>query len=266
VEAAILDGICTDCNVVRLNAQYLYQLFGRPLTVLHNATRGLIPNLAACAAGKEWDHVTESAAIAFPHIYAALKDQRCERLILLGHSQGTILSAVILELLKGLQPPLHPRWAEEPEVAPERTVARKLARRWNFERSVSAAKMGKDPQADKLASFEWPGYGQRQPEAMTPKEWLKLEIYCFANCASELAQIKCFAAFSMTARFFHTFNGLRGWVRDYSFSGLKPCRGVIAARSVGRPYRARFGKPSPVPGRWPGLCQAAPLGLRDYRQ
>ena len=94
-----INGICTDDSVVDLNAQYLHRLFGRPLTVLHNVTRGFIPDLAACAVGKEWDHVTESAAIAFPPIYAALKNETCERLILLAHSQGTILSAVILDML-----------------------------------------------------------------------------------------------------------------------------------------------------------------------
>ena len=185
-----INGICTDRAVVDLNARYLHQLFRRPLTVLHNATRGIVPDLAACAVGKEWDHVSESAAIAFPPIYAALKQQTCERLILLGHSQGTILSAVILELLKGLHPPIHRRWAREPGVSPERRVARKLAKRWNFEGTMLAARAGKHPQPAEAASFEWPGYGKRQPEAVTPKEWRKLEIYCFANCASEMTQIK----------------------------------------------------------------------------
>ena len=185
-----INGICTDDSVVRLNAQYLHQLFGRPLTVLHNDTRGVIPDLAACAVGKAWDQMTESAAIAFPPIYAALKNETCERLILLAHSQGTILSAVILETLQELHPATHAQRAQQTMVAPERAVARKLALRWNFERTLLAAHAGSDPQAAEPASFEWPGYGRRQPEAVTPEELRKLEIYCFANCASEMAQIK----------------------------------------------------------------------------
>ena len=69
-------------------------------------------------------------------------------------------------------------------------MARKLAKRWNFERTMRAAQAGRDPQPAEPASFEWPGYGRRQPEAVTPEELRKLEIYCFANCASEMVQIK----------------------------------------------------------------------------
>jgi hypothetical protein len=185
-----INGICSDHSVVLLNAQYLHQLFGRPLTVLHNLTRGFIPDLAACAVGKEWEQVTESAAVAFPPIYATLKNETCERLILLAHSQGTILSAVILALLEELHPPSHARWAKEAVVAPERAVARKLARRWDFERTIRAAQGETDAQSAQLASFEWPGHGRRQPEAVTPEELGKLEIYCFANCASEMIPVK----------------------------------------------------------------------------
>jgi hypothetical protein len=173
--------------VVILNAQYLYQLFGRPLTVIHNFTRGLVPDLAACAVGKEWERVTESAAVAFPHIYAALKSESWDRVILLAHSQGTILSAVVLALLEELYPPAHARLAAKPVVKPERAVARKLASRWHFERSVGAA--GTNGQYDSLPSFPWPGYGQRQPEPLTLDELRKLEIYCFANCASEMVGV-----------------------------------------------------------------------------
>jgi len=181
-----INGICTDRNVVDLNAKYLYHLFGRPLTVLHNFTRGFLPDLAACAVGKEWERVTESALVAFPPVYAALKDQACERLILLAHSQGTILSAVILELLKALHLPTYPRWSRGPVVGPEHAVARKLAERWDFERTMRPARA----RSTRLPAFEWPGHGRRQPEPLTPKEWCKLEIYCFANCATEMVPVK----------------------------------------------------------------------------
>jgi hypothetical protein len=185
-----INGICTDRNVVDLNAQYLHKLFGRPLTVLHNFTRGFIPDIAACAVGKEWDRVTESAAIAFPPIYAAVKNEICERVILLAHSQGTILAAVILELLRGLHPPIHRQWANQLVVSPEHAVARKLAERWDFGRTMRIARAGMDARPATRATFEWPGHGRRQPEPVTAGELRKLEIYCFANCATEMLPIK----------------------------------------------------------------------------
>ena len=184
-----INGICTDHNVVILNARYLHRIFKRPLTVIHNFTRGIVPDLAACAVGKEWEHVTESAAEAFPHIYAALKSTTWERVILLGHSQGTILSAVVLALLEELYAPSRARLAAQVVVSSERTVARKLAKRWNFERSMRGPANG-DAQSASLPSFPWPGYGHRQPEQVTLEELRKLEIYCFANCASEMVPVK----------------------------------------------------------------------------
>jgi hypothetical protein len=185
-----INGICTDHSVARINAKYLHQLFGRPLTVLHNFTRGIVSDLAACAVGKEWDRVTESVAVAFPALYAALKNDSCERVILLAHSQGAILAAVILELLKGLHPPVHGRWAAEAVVPPERAVARRLAERWDFARTIRAQRAGTDPRPGALAVFDWPGHGRRQPEPVTLAELRKLEIYCFANCATEMLPVK----------------------------------------------------------------------------
>src|SRR5579885_286294 len=183
-----INGICTDRSVVHLNAQYLHRLFGRPLTVLHNFTRSFIPDLAACAVGKGWEQVTESAAVAFPPIYAALKNKTYERLILLAHSQGTILSAVILELLKGLHPPIHEEWAAAPVVAPECAVARKLAERWDFAGTMRAVRTGR--RARTAPRFDWPGRGRRRLEPVTLDELRKAEIYCFANCATEMVPVR----------------------------------------------------------------------------
>src|SRR3974390_1849830 len=184
-----INGICTDRSVIRLNADFLYRLFKRPRTVVHNFTRGILADLAACAVGKEWDQMTESAAVAFPPIYAALKDKNCERLILLGHSQGTILCAVVLAALQELNAP-HQKWLRAlVDVGLERAVARKLATRWDFERILQGAKDGRDVKPAVLSSFLWPGHGRRQPEPVTREELHKLEIYCFANCATEMHPI-----------------------------------------------------------------------------
>jgi hypothetical protein len=157
--------------------------------VNHNFTRGIVPDLAACAVGKEWEHVTESAAVAFPHIYAALKNTTWDRVMLLAHSQGTILSGVVLALLEELYPPAQARLAAQAVVGPERAVARKLAKRWNFEGSTRGPENG-DAESASLPSFLWPGFGQRQPEQVTLEELRKLEVYCFANCASEMVPAK----------------------------------------------------------------------------
>jgi hypothetical protein len=156
-----INGIGTDRSVVLLNARYLHHLFGRPLTILHNFTRGILADLAASAVGKEWDQVTESAAVFFRPIHAALKNPAFERVIVIGHSQGTILSAVIVHLLKGLLPALHRKWVSGSPVAPEHAVARRVATRW-----------------------------APRPEPVSLDELRKLELYCFANCASHMTDVR----------------------------------------------------------------------------
>jgi hypothetical protein len=67
--------------------------------------------------------------MAFAPIYVALKQARCRRVVLLAHSQGTIVAAALLWLLRGLYAPT----AEELRVGeprcPEQRVARALADR-----------------------------------------------------------------------------------------------------------------------------------------
>jgi hypothetical protein len=222
-----INGICTDRSVVNLNARYLHRLFKRPLTVLHNFTRGWAFDLAACAIGKEWDQVTESAAIAFPAVYGALKNPGCERVILLAHSQGTILSAVILELLKGLHPPLHKRWMEGPPAAPEHAVARRLAKRWHFSRTIRTKRAAIEMDASTLPSFEWPGHGLRQPEPVTKQDLARMEIYCFANCATRMLPV--------------TDHGFpRPWIESYGNEKDIVARLGVLANTSG-PGRVRIG-------------------------
>jgi hypothetical protein len=213
----------------------LRKLFGRPLTVLHNFTRGILPDLAACAVGKEWEHVTESAAVAFPPIYAALKNENCERVILLAHSQGTILSAVVLALLKELHPPIRAKLAAQVVVSPEHAVARKLAKRWDFERTMRAARTGRDTQSATLPSFDWPGRGRRQPEPVTLAELRKLEIYCFANCATEMAAVKIRGGNGLAAPWIESYGNDKDFVARLGV--LANVRGPGSVRIGGDRYR-----------------------------
>jgi hypothetical protein len=59
-------------------------------------------DLVECSLGKEWYQNTESATAAFPAIYDALKDPAKERVVVVCHSRGTIIMAVVLRGLKAL--------------------------------------------------------------------------------------------------------------------------------------------------------------------
>ena len=149
-----INGILTDDNLAQINAAYLSYLFHRPITVIQNSTDGIVLDLLECAVGKEWRLNTESVVVAFPAIHAALKSEK-EKIVVICHSQGTIIMARVLMLLSKLTqrgPKAHAREAAPPEfVYPEQE-----------------------------------GLEVKDFELLTEHELAKLEIYCFANCANTM--------------------------------------------------------------------------------
>jgi hypothetical protein len=155
-----INGILTNSNLAQINAAYLAALFHRPITLIQNSTSSLWLDLAQCAIGKQWRRTTEPAVKAFPVIYDALKDPAKERVVVIAHSQGTIIMATVLDLLYKVATPAAP-CAPSPALAP------------------AAAPAGPEPiyQSDEplnLADFE----------PLSKDELAKLEVYCFATCAS----------------------------------------------------------------------------------
>lgn len=92
-----INGIMTNESLARVNGRHLARVFGRPMTVIHNATSGLVVDLAECVVGKAYFATTEAAKTALPPIHAALTDPSITRVVVLAHSQGTIIAANVLE-------------------------------------------------------------------------------------------------------------------------------------------------------------------------
>ena len=95
-----INGIMTNDAVAQLNAALLAELFHRPITLIQNSTSSLLTDLAQCALDKINWRVTEPVVKAFPAIYDALTSPDKKRVVLIAHSQGTIIAAVLLQLLK----------------------------------------------------------------------------------------------------------------------------------------------------------------------
>lgn len=152
-----INGIMTNDVIAQANAAYLAHLFHRPITLVQNATDSLPLDLLECALGKHWQRNTESAIKAFPAIYDALKSPHKRRVVVIAHSQGTIIMASVLRWLCAI------------------TRTRGEA---GFESSAYAPPVFVYPNQEplELAHFE----------PLTPDELGKLEIYCFATCASTM--------------------------------------------------------------------------------
>jgi hypothetical protein len=153
-----VNGIMTNHAMSQLNAAYLADLFHRPITLVQNSTGGLVEDLLECALDKAFGRTGEAARTAVPPIYDALKDADTTRVVVVAHSQGTIVASVVLRFLALLYRGRRgaPAGARALAEAPEPIIPRELPL---------------DP-----SDFE-PLYRD---------ELAKLELYCFANCATEM--------------------------------------------------------------------------------
>ena len=160
-----VNGILTNAALAQLNAAHLASLFHRPITLLHNATAGLAVDLAQCAIGKQWRRITEPVVKALPVLHAALKRPDKRRVVVIAHSQGTLIMATVLDLLYALTPrPAPPRGA--------RAAA------------ASAGLGGPAPPVFVPPSDAPLDLADFAP--LTLAELAKLEVYCFAPCANQL--------------------------------------------------------------------------------
>ncbi|GAA2592589.1 hypothetical protein GCM10010399_24020 [Dactylosporangium fulvum] len=153
-----VNGIMTNDALAQLNAAYLADLFHRPITLIQNSTGGLAEDLLECALDKAWDwtRISEAATKTFPVVYDALKDPRRTRVVLIAHSQGTIIASVVLRYMQRLG-----------------------ERRARAFRAVEPEPVYPDDTPLDLADFD----------PLEPSEIAKLEVYCFANCATTMCYV-----------------------------------------------------------------------------
>ncbi|HET6870359.1 MAG TPA: hypothetical protein VFH80_30885 [Solirubrobacteraceae bacterium] len=155
-----INGILTNPGMAAWNANYLAAIFPRPLTIIQNATDGPIADLLECADEKAFGMNGEPVDVGFPEVYRALKDGTKDRVVIIAHSQGTLISAVMARLLRLV----YDRVGE----------------------LLSAAE-----RADELAALRRTGVTLDPNDFadVTSAELDRLEIYCFANCASEMRYV-----------------------------------------------------------------------------
>ncbi len=160
-----INGILTNGDVAQLNAACISWLFHRPVTLIQNATDGAVRDLYECALGKEWyrdTSNTEAARIAFPAIYDALTDPSKDKVVVICHSQGTIIMAVVLAALEMLH-------------------------------RAGDGSRGLDEGAPLPIPLDEADLDLGDFAALTPEQWEKLEVYFFATCANEIRHHACVA-------------------------------------------------------------------------
>jgi pimeloyl-ACP methyl ester carboxylesterase len=230
-----VNGICSDARIARLNAALLTKVFHRPVTVLYNATEGVWLDLIECAFGKAWDAVTDAASANVGELLDALCDPNTRRVVLIAHSQGTIVAAVLLKVLEEIVRGGRVRSSAESEERPgEQKVSgeRRAARRIVEKGTESANEPHAAPGAHVPDDITPP----RLRADLTADDVGKLELYCFANCATSMEPF---------ARVTDPCVRLAPWIESFGneydlvakLGLLAPPHGIGSARIAGDRYR-----------------------------
>lgn len=103
-----LNGICTNPTMWRLNAAYLNGIFQQRIHPLYNPTFGIHKDLAECIMGRTFNIKADVTKRLSEQLLADIQDDDIEKIVIIAHSQGGIISS---NLLKGL----HCQCAEEIE-------------------------------------------------------------------------------------------------------------------------------------------------------
>lgn len=179
-----INGIMTNADLARLNAGYLAHLFHRPVTVVQNATDSLPLDLYECAMGKGFKDdpnsedrktMTEPAWRATTAILEAINAPHTKRVVVIAHSQGTI---IVANVLRAVAKALRSELVHESN-AKWHPFTNQLMGGVHTETDKSL----RDDLAHSLSELSMGGL----KKALERLE--KLEVYTFANCADRMRYV-----------------------------------------------------------------------------
>eukprot|EP01102_Stenamoeba_stenopodia_P006222 TRINITY_DN1706_c0_g1_i3.p2 TRINITY_DN1706_c0_g1~~TRINITY_DN1706_c0_g1_i3.p2 ORF type:complete len:630 (-),score=187.91 TRINITY_DN1706_c0_g1_i3:525-2414(-) len=94
-----INGIMNSRYNAHKNVLRLSKLFRRPFTLVYNPTQGIIMDLVECLFSRTLQYPTFPALAAHKLIEEAIMDKSIKRVVVVGHSQGCLISAEVLEYL-----------------------------------------------------------------------------------------------------------------------------------------------------------------------
>jgi len=94
-----INGILTNETIIQQNIKLLKQKFNRPIQCVFNKTDSFIMDLLECAIGKLSNDLTEASLLGLSSISKILLNPEINKLVIICHSQGTIITAQILRNL-----------------------------------------------------------------------------------------------------------------------------------------------------------------------
>ena len=94
-----LNGCCVSGYNLQQNVDLLSETFGRPIFAIHNRTYGVLGDLFECIIQRSFDLFTEETRVSYEYIKAYCTDPDVKKVVIIAHSQGTIMASQILDQL-----------------------------------------------------------------------------------------------------------------------------------------------------------------------
>lgn len=95
-----VNGIITDATIARLNGKYLAKLFGRQIQVLHNPTDTMVFDMLETVISRVWGSYSRADEFVYAHIIHQLINPTLQRVVVIAHSQGTVILSDVIKKLQ----------------------------------------------------------------------------------------------------------------------------------------------------------------------
>jgi len=94
-----LNGCCVSGHNLQQNVDVLSETFGRPIFAIHNRTYGVLGDLFECIVQRSFDLFTEETRVCYEYVKAYCADPKVNKVVIIAHSQGCIMTSQILDQL-----------------------------------------------------------------------------------------------------------------------------------------------------------------------
>ncbi|MCJ1231582.1 hypothetical protein MMC12_008260 [Toensbergia leucococca] len=100
-----VNGILAGHSGLQKNIDRLSQTFGRPVIGIHNQSYGFLADLLECLIQRCLSFNTMDVRVTYEHVKACLSDPSITKVVLISHSQGSIIASMVLDHLFANLPP-----------------------------------------------------------------------------------------------------------------------------------------------------------------
>lgn len=101
-----VNGIITDGTLAKLNGEYLATLFRRKIRVLHNPTDALVFDVFETLISRIWESYSRADEFVYAHVLTELEKPSIDRVVVIAHSQGTVILGNVIKKLEETHPNL----------------------------------------------------------------------------------------------------------------------------------------------------------------